>query len=103
MTIPDFSKRKLCMGCGTIDFHIDICAHCGGNELLTSEQLTDGWTVAHKNQRIIALLQEYLDEITAETEKFENQWFKDWNNEKAVSIQFEPPKSFPELWGLLED
>lgn len=103
MANPEYAKRKLCKHCDVIDFHLEVCTCCGHNDFLSSDQLEDGWIIFHRNQRIIAELQKYLDKVTDANEKFESQWFKDWNNTKAVQRQFGVPESFPELENFLED
>lgn len=91
-------ERRMCYSCVVIQtcdssepFKCKICG-CENQDFSRSEDFPDHWEAHFHNKNLKNKLEELLVELNHEIEKFETQWFKDWNTDKDVQFSFEMPE-----------
>lgn len=92
------TERRMCYSCTTIQtcevdskFKCKACG-CENQNFSRSEDFPDHWQAHLHNKDLKPKLEQLLAEVNHEIEKFDTQWFKDWNTDEDVQFSFEMPE-----------
>lgn len=81
--------KKCCNNCLLVSFsHTDVCKRCGFDSFSTIDDFVENKAMINDNADVIQMLRDKANEIEAQVNDFNANWFNVWDTEEDKLLDF---------------